>query len=271
MSLTYTSSVTPELYIATIMASIIFSFSCILLTKQIKEILLLIKENKELVSIIKTILQVFPEGVVIRSLDPESKKTLLKFSNSVFQNKFCDDELLENQNPEMMSVTILTPDQENGEVDEQTMMLSKFLDMQEASIINYEEDELSVDEQIIEIKQRVQNLGGYNHLFQSDSENVQCFKVKSIKVNWEMNKDSYLHVFVNTTEVRRLEKARAVNKCQQLMFASISHEFRTPLNAFMNSLNIVELIVEEVKTKLKDIFRAQDLISQYYPKLEKMI
>ena len=57
-----------------------------MIAKQIKEILYLIKENKELIHTINSILQTFPEGVIIRSLDEISRKTLTKFANDVFQN-----------------------------------------------------------------------------------------------------------------------------------------------------------------------------------------
>jgi hypothetical protein len=41
--------------------------------------LLLLKENRELIKTIKTILQIFPEGVVINSLDKDMQKMVTKF------------------------------------------------------------------------------------------------------------------------------------------------------------------------------------------------
>ena len=49
-----------------------------------------------------------------------------------------------------------------------------------------------------------------------------------------------MHVFINTTHIKKFEKERSLNKCLQLMFSSVSHEFRTPLNAFSNALNLLE-------------------------------
>jgi signal transduction histidine kinase len=45
-----------------------------------------------------------------------------------------------------------------------------------------------------------------------------------------------LHLFIDTTAISKLEKANATNKCQKIMFASMSHEFRTPLNSINAAL-----------------------------------
>ena len=55
------------------------------------------------------------------------------------------------------------------------------------------------------------------------------------------------------------------------MFASVSHEFRTPLNAFMNSLQIVELTINDMKRELRNCPEIEDKIEHNYPRLDKMI
>lgn len=80
-----------------------------------------------------------------------------------------------------------------------------------------------------------------------------------------------MHVFVNSTEIRKLEREKAVNKCQQLMFTCVSHEFRTPLNAFSNSLKLVEFTIQDFKAKLSKFSEATKEVSRLYPKLDKMI
>ena len=54
------------LYPALMNGTAYFIFTTIMIAKQIKEILYLIKENKELIHTIKSILQTFPEGVIIK-------------------------------------------------------------------------------------------------------------------------------------------------------------------------------------------------------------
>ena len=65
------------------------------------------------------------------------------------------------------------------------------------------------------------------------------FMLKTLKINWEGNHNSFMHVLIDTTNVIELEKAKNNIKCQKIMFASASHEFRTPLNAILNSLKFV--------------------------------
>ena len=80
----------------------------------------------------------------------------------------------------------------------------------------------------------------------------QTFHVKSLKVEWE-GSSSFMHVFIETTNIVNLEKAKNNIKCQKIMFASASHEFRTPLNAIMNSYQFIDnsfnTVVETFKTE----------------------
>ena len=72
-----------------------------------------------------------------------------------------------------------------------------------------------------------------------EDQEYDQFVVKTIKINWEDNPNSFMHVFVNITSVVQLEEAKNSIKCQKIMFTSASHEFRTPLNAILNSLDFV--------------------------------
>jgi len=68
---------------------------------------------------------------------------------------------------------------------------------------------------------------------------IQTFHVESLNVEWE-GSSSFMHVFIETTNIVNLEKAKNNIKCQKIMFASASHEFRTPLNAIMNSYQFID-------------------------------
>ena len=37
---------------------------------------------------------------------------------------------------------------------------------------------------------------------------VRKFDVKTLKINWEGEKESYMHVFIDTTNVSKLEEAK---------------------------------------------------------------
>ena len=76
------------------------------------------------------------------------------------------------------------------------------------------------------------------------------YNIKTLKVKWKNNQDSFIHVFINTTAVKKFEKEKARNECLQLMFSSVSHEFRTPINAFMNSIQFLESNYQETIYKI---------------------
>ena len=86
---------------------------------------------------------------------------------------------------------------------------------------------------------------------------------------WENNQNSYLHVFIDTSQIKKLEEERANNKCQQMMFASVSHELRTPLNAFINSLQLIGITIADMRKKISMHPEVAASVESLYPKLEK--
>lgn len=67
------------------------------------------------------------------------------------------------------------------------------------------------------------------------------YTIKTIRVEWNQSDRAFLHVFINTTYLKKLEEAKSINKCLHIMFSSISHEFRTPINAFSNALALLKV------------------------------
>ena len=75
------------LYIALFFTMILFPITCITVAEKIKEAVHALKTNLSLIHTIKAILEVFPEGVLIRSLDSLTKQTVLKFANETIKRK----------------------------------------------------------------------------------------------------------------------------------------------------------------------------------------
>ena len=157
----------------------------------------------------------------IRSLDEISKKTLTKFANNVFQNTIST--LLNNG--KLNSTTEINISLKgNLSEDDSIITLEDFLNQQEDHLI-IKENLKSVSEQIIEIRNKVQQIDDDSKHEYNELKTVTSYNVKTIRVVWENNKHSFMHVFVDMTSVQNLEKVKATNKWQQLMFSSVSHEF----------------------------------------------
>lgn len=71
------------------------------------------------------------------------------------------------------------------------------------------------------------------------------YNIKSLKVQWNC-KPSTMHVFIDTTDILKLEEANNSIKHQKIMFSSASHEFRTPLNAILNACDIVKQCFHQI-------------------------
>ena len=64
-------------------------------------------------------------------------------------------------------------------------------------------------------------------------EGSRHFKVQSMPITWEDNPSSFLHVFNDITDTQQLEQQKTSIKFQRLMLATISHEFKTPINSIL--------------------------------------
>ena len=76
--------------------------------------------------------------------------------------------------------------------------------------------------------------------------NSVFYMISSVKVKWISNQIAYMHIFTDISSVKKYEKERATNKCLHIMFSSVSHEFRTPLNAISNSVSLLGLNIIEI-------------------------
>lgn len=78
------------------------------------------------------------------------------------------------------------------------------------------------------------------------TQNIErIFNIKTLEVSWN-EVPSYMHVFIDTTDIRKLEEANNNIKLHRIMFASVSHEFRNPLNAIINSYQFISSKFESI-------------------------
>lgn len=91
------------------------------------------KANKELIHTVRTILQQFPEGVIIRSIDPITKQTISKFANDMADKVIYKDDDAAQDN---IVVKIIHADQLNQHHHvERIGSLNEFLYHQELKVM----------------------------------------------------------------------------------------------------------------------------------------
>lgn len=135
----YYSDVTPAFYFSFVFLSILFPLSCLFISEKIKELFILMKTNKDLIHTVRTILQQFPEGVIIRSVDPISKQTINKFANDMANKVICRDPA-EEVPRENILVKIIHSDKNNqNRRFERIGNIDEFLYHQEVKIMEQED------------------------------------------------------------------------------------------------------------------------------------
>ena len=195
----YFDEVPVSLYASVLFTWLIFPITLIFTSQKIKEMIVLLKTKKELIHTIRSILQVFPEGVIIRSVDPVTKQTVIKFANDV-ANQF-----LRQQDDKTEILDNLMVKKSCAKQNLQEKLLEEFLKEQELKI--YTEKFASTSQmvelgeckqQIEEVKQLVSDINRED--LEDENAKLEHYNIKSIKVQWD-NWNAFMHVFVNTTQV----------------------------------------------------------------------
>jgi len=101
---------------------------------------------------------------------------------------------------------------------------------------------------LIDLQEQSDSNGG------SDETVKRVFNVKSMRVDWNREL-CFMHVFFVNNDSAKLEKANNNIKLQKVMFASISHEFRTPLNAIINSYHLLSDVFRDLMVTVKALAR----------------
>ena len=198
----------------------------------------------------KKIFEVFPHGVLIHTDNSEDP---LCFTNNEFKSQIQD---IRNKVRELHNIEVRYNEEGEKNCDiesETTTDLYKFFHQ---TITKTSSSEIS-ERHKIKIKSSPGEYKGSMLDFNNDTEIENIYSIKTMKVEWE-GKSCWMHVLIDTSIIMKLEDANNNIKWQKIMFASASHEFRTPLNAIINChqilgnyVDMLDNIVEDKNNKSK--------------------
>jgi signal transduction histidine kinase len=207
---------------------------CIVILKIMLKFLIAAHQNKKLADSAKNILQVFPECVIIRDILGDGT------TDTVFVNNEAAHELYEIED---LEVNVLNENEDSDEHHEKINL---------NSLLRKDESKINKKNFIFQAKESEKIKIDYSPSQHMKTREPRFYTLKSIKVNWVDSTSAFMHVFVNTTDIQRLEKAKATNKCMHVMFSGISHELRTPLNAFINANEMIKYGSSNIKKSLDE-------------------
>jgi signal transduction histidine kinase len=193
----------------------------------------------------KKVLEVFPNAVLIQAVDnAKNKNSDLSFRNHQFEVQIMD---IKKRTRELDNINLSFEQTDSLEnIKSVTCDLNTYL----YEIHKRLKDNEVFEQKKIVLKSKRLPSDTITGTFGSDDQSKdKFFTIKTMKVEWEGQK-SYMDVFIDNTDIVRLEEANNSIKCQKIMFASASHEFRTPLNAIMNSYRFIEDHFNNVETCL---------------------
>ncbi|CAI2386117.1 unnamed protein product [Moneuplotes crassus] len=198
----------------------------------IKSQIELVYQNKELSETIRYILQVLPEGVLINTFKED--KTRVGYANDTIQKQLFENQPLENTFTNSLKLRCRESSDDqikigDFESSKRAIKIGKLLNQVQQQI---DKKQAPVTKQIL--------------IEAADNEHVNLqsnfvYTLKSIPVNWDKCSKAYLHVVSDITLLKELERQKATNQCMKIMFSSVSHEFRTPLNSFANILTLITM------------------------------
>jgi hypothetical protein len=212
-----------------VMSVIYFITSSVISYSNLKALNMQVYENKKQAKEIKRLLEIFPHWVIIQSGDWE-QNFKIDFTNEQFNEQIKD---IRNKLEELKEIDVIN---EDSKTDLHKFLVSKQL--------------LIVGDKVIKHKKLVVRWG-QNRFFRRmlepeyEEEWEKVFSVKSMKVCWN-GKPCFMHVFFTNEDILMLEEANNNIKLQKIMFASVSHEFRTPLNAIIHSFSLTKGLFEKL-------------------------
>lgn len=201
-------------------------------------------QNRRLIETIKHILEVFPEAVIIRGFKDDKTSISDLFVNIAAKDRITTPSEFE---PAKFIISNPEPELEGNQFEQNVVSYKQLLSQREQNLDQNKED--------MHVEQVCPSYSSED-FSRERKEKIKYYSIKSVPVSWPQCPNAFMHVFVDNTMVKNLEHEQTSNKCLHIMFSSISHEFRTPMNAFINAVEFIKMNNEklkEVNTKIKNL------------------
>ena len=198
MNIRYRGSDMALITLSVIVVMFTYSVVSVLICKVVLEFLLLHNKNKKLISTIKQVIEAFPEGVVIRDDQNNKLSRSLLFANHLAKDNlnFSDDGL-EESNINQPKFSFCSEESKNN--------ILSFIE-----ILEKMEDKVCKNKMNNEIC--IKMIQDWSENSTSSKSSIKYFTLKTINVQWEASESAFMHVFINISNIKRLEKEKATNK-----------------------------------------------------------
>ncbi|CAI2384756.1 unnamed protein product [Moneuplotes crassus] len=233
-------SLDSAMILSSLTSLVYFYFGLNIIHYKLKIMYEIILKNERLVKEKEKVVIEFPHPVLI--LPENGTKSFECYSNSEFESKISS---LKHKIENLTKIEVSIKKDQNQEHLESKLSLLEYLAEQQKHIKNADNK-----------RDFVKNLDNLERSFLREcvipvsndkTGNIanRNFNIKSLKIEWKGH-PSFMHVFIDHTDIIKLEQAKNRIKMQRIMFASASHEFRTPLNCIINSYEFIKESFQEL-------------------------
>jgi hypothetical protein len=235
--ISYKQNMIPVSYWIAILPSMFYyAATSYIFNAKLKDLYEYLRNNEILRMQMKKVLEVFPNAVMIQSaLNTGVNQNNLTFKNHQFEGQIMN---IKKRTRELDNIDVSFEQTiSSGNIQSVTCDLNTYLEEVHKRL----KDNEVFEQKKVTMKFKRQFDDTIHDTSGSDDQNKEdkYFNIKTMNVEWEGQK-CYMDVFIDNTDILKLEEANNNIKCQKIMFASASHEFRTPLNAIMNSFRFVD-------------------------------
>ena len=169
--------------------------------------MMLVHNNQDLTKTIKQILEVFPQGIIIQSIDKVTQHLIVKYVN-----KTSAKEILSYSDPSDKPIndSLLKYKLKDNDTFEKNLLsnnIAKPKNLKLSELLRFHSETVEAGEistkNCIEIR---------HHESKQIEQKIKFYDVKTLPVKWENNGNSFIHIFNDTTTLKKFEAEKVRNE-----------------------------------------------------------